>query len=72
MRLGPLPLATGTYELYFWLARPWAEEYHAPKEPLSFDIVHSDPCGTGFDFQSAYGRGAVTFPLTWEHDVTPG
>jgi lipopolysaccharide transport system ATP-binding protein len=69
MRLGPLPLATGTFELYFWLARPWAEEYHAPKEPLSFEIVHSDPCGTGFDFQSAYGRGAATFPLTWEQDV---
>ena len=60
---GPLPLGTGRYDVYFWLIRPWAENYHVPPEALSFAVVHSDPGASGFDFRQNYGRGAATFPL---------
>ncbi len=63
LRCGPLPLATGRYDVYFWLIRPWAEDYHIPAEALSFEVIHSDPGESGFDFRQSYGRGATTFPL---------
>jgi hypothetical protein len=68
VRLGPLPLAAGRYSVYFWLNKPWAETYHAVPTPLTFEVVHSDPCGTGFDFRQSYGRGAFTVPMTTVHD----
>ena len=63
LRLGPLALATGQYSLYFWLIKPWAEEYHAVAAPLTFDVVHSDPGNSGFEFRQSYSRGAFTVPL---------
>jgi lipopolysaccharide transport system ATP-binding protein len=63
LRLGPLPFATGQYDLYFWLVRPWAEEYHVTRTPLSFEIVHSDPSESGFEFRQSYGRGPMTVPM---------
>ena len=63
LRLGPLPFATGQYDLYFWLVRPWAEEYHVTRTPLSFEVVHSDPAESGFEFRQSYGRGAITVPM---------
>ena len=63
LRIGPLALATGQYSLYFWLIKPWAEEYHAVPAPLTFDVVHSDPGGSGFEFRQSYARGAFTVPL---------
>jgi lipopolysaccharide transport system ATP-binding protein len=67
IRLGPLALATGQYAIYFWMTRPWAEEYHAVPAPLTFEVVHSDPCGSGFDFRQDYNRGAFTVPLQVAH-----
>jgi lipopolysaccharide transport system ATP-binding protein len=61
--LGPLNLATGSYYLYFWLLKPWAENYHIVKQPLKFSVEFSDPCGAGFDFRQSYGRGATTIPI---------
>jgi lipopolysaccharide transport system ATP-binding protein len=63
LRLGPLPLATGQYSLYFWLIRPWAENYHVPPAPLVFEVIHSDPGRSGFEFRQSYGRGAATIPM---------
>lgn len=63
LQLGPLPLATGSYALYFWLIKPWAENYHVAQEPLAFEIVHSDPYRVGFEFRQSYGRGAFTVPI---------
>ena len=63
LQLGPMPLATGRYELFFWLIRPWTTNYHAPPAPLTFEVVHSDPYGVGFEFRQSYGRGAVTMPI---------
>ena len=63
LELGPLPLASGNYSIYFWLIKPWAENYHIVKEPLHFFVELSDPGSVGFDFKQAYGRGAVTLPL---------
>jgi lipopolysaccharide transport system ATP-binding protein len=68
LRIGPLSFAIGRYDMYFWLIRPWAENYHVPREPLSFDVVQSDPCQTGFEFRQAYSRGAVTVPLTCNYE----
>jgi lipopolysaccharide transport system ATP-binding protein len=65
-RLGPLPLATGRYDLYFWLAIPYAECFHATREPLSFEVTHSDPANTGFEFRQSYGRGPTTVPMSYE------
>ena len=49
-----------------WLIKPWAEEYHAAATPVTFDVVHSDPCASGFEFRQSYGRGAFTTPLRVE------
>jgi lipopolysaccharide transport system ATP-binding protein len=63
LRIGPLRLASGSYYLYFWLIKPWTENYHIVTEPLPFEITLSDPGGCGFDFRQSYARGATTFPL---------
>lgn len=60
LRLGPLPLATGSYSLYFHLHRPGVEGYHTPQEPLGFEVLHADPYRVGYDFKQAYGFGAVS------------
>ena len=65
LELGPLALATGRYSLHFWLIHPWVENLHILPQPLQFEIVHSDPGKTGFDFKQAYGRGAFTIPMKW-------
>jgi hypothetical protein len=67
--LGPLPLATGVYYIYFWLIHPWAANHDVVKQPLSFEVIASDPGRTGFDFRQSYGRGACTLPLTWTVDT---
>jgi len=69
LRLGPLALATGRYDLYFWLIRPGVENFHIVKEPIRFEVVDSDPGQTGFEFRQSYDRGAFTVPLTWHLDA---
>jgi lipopolysaccharide transport system ATP-binding protein len=66
LRVGPLPLATGSYSLYFGITKPWAETYDQPSAPLTFEVAHSDPEESGFEFRQSYGRGAATFPLQSE------
>jgi lipopolysaccharide transport system ATP-binding protein len=66
LTLGPLYLATGSYHLYFWLIKPWAENYHIVREGLRFSVEFSDPCGTGFEFRQSYARGAFAVPLMVE------
>lgn len=61
--VGPLPLALGDYTVFPFLIYPWAETYHAPKTPMPFSIVHSDPGASGFEFRQGYGRGAVGTPM---------
>ncbi len=61
--LGPLNLATGDYRIFFWLLKPWAENYHIVREPLTFSVDFSDPCNSGFDFRQSYSRGAMTIPI---------
>jgi lipopolysaccharide transport system ATP-binding protein len=61
--IGPLFLATGYYFLYFWLIKPWAENYHIVKEPLKFSVDLSDPYRTGFDFKQSYARGCFAVPI---------
>lgn len=63
LNLSPLNLASGDYYLYFWLIKPWAENYHIAKEPLKFSVQKSDPCNSGFEFKQSYGRGATTMPI---------
>jgi len=63
IEIGPLPLATGEYSVYFWLTNPWVENYHIAEEPLHFSIDISDPGGVGFDFRQDYGRGATSIPM---------
>ncbi len=62
--IGPLNLATGDYFIYFWLMKPWTENYHIVKQPLKFRIELSDPCDSGFDFRQSYARGSLTMPIT--------
>jgi len=64
-KIGPLNLASGDYFIYFWLIKPWAENYHIIKEPLKFTIEVSDPYKSGFEFSQSYGRGATTIPITF-------
>ncbi len=52
-----LQLASGDYFVYFWLIKPWAEDYDQVTNPLKFTINISDPYNTGFDFKQSYGRG---------------
>jgi lipopolysaccharide transport system ATP-binding protein len=63
VEIGPLPLASGEYSVYFWLTNPWVENYHFAEQPLRFSVDISDPGGVGFDFKQAYGRGAMTIPM---------
>jgi hypothetical protein len=56
-------LASGSYSVYFWLIKPWAEQYHVTAKPIMFTITTSDPGQVGFNFQQSYARGAVTFPV---------
>jgi lipopolysaccharide transport system ATP-binding protein len=69
LRLGPLALATGRYDLYFRLIQPWVEDFHIVEAPVRFEVVESDPGRTGFEFRQAYNRGAFTVPLTWHFDA---
>jgi hypothetical protein len=64
LRLGPLSLAAGDYYLYFWLIKPWAENYHTIQQPIKFSVEMSDPYNSGFDFQQAYSRGSFAVPIT--------
>jgi len=66
IKVGPLPLASGRYDAYVWLCRPWVAMYHWVPTPLTFDVLHSDPYGVGFEFLQAHGRGAFALPITWE------
>jgi len=66
LTLGPLNLATGSYVLYFWLIKPWAENYHIVRQGLKFSVEFSDPCATGFEFRQSYARGAFAVPLKVE------
>jgi lipopolysaccharide transport system ATP-binding protein len=69
MELGPLALATGKYDLHFWLTHPWVEDFHVVSNAVGFEVVHSDPGESGFDFRQSYGRGAFTVPMQWRvHD----
>ena len=63
LELGPLALATGHYHHYFWLIKPWTENYDVPSTPLAFEVIHSDPGNVGFEFRQSYARGAFTVPL---------
>jgi lipopolysaccharide transport system ATP-binding protein len=63
LRVGPLNLATGDYYIYFWLIKPWAENYHIVRQALKFSVELSDPCNSGFDFKQSYARGATTIPI---------
>ena len=66
--VGPLPLATGRYSVYFWLIKFGSENFHVPSSPLTFEVVHSDPGGSGFEFRQSYGRGAITVPMSAEFE----
>lgn len=68
LTVGPLCLATGQYRVHFWLLQPWVENYHIVDEPLSFEVVHSDPGSTGFEFRQSYGRGAFTIPMEFRFE----
>jgi lipopolysaccharide transport system ATP-binding protein len=61
--LGPLNLASGDYYLYFWLIKPWVENYHVVQQPLKFTVHLSDPCSSGFDFRQEYSRGSIAIPI---------
>ncbi|HMV50658.1 MAG TPA: ABC transporter ATP-binding protein, partial [Blastocatellia bacterium] len=61
--LGPVWLATGKYKLFFWLIKPWEDEFQVVEHPLSFEIVHSDPYTVGFEFKQSYRRGAFGLPI---------
>ena len=63
LNLGSLNLAQGDYYIYFWLIKPWAENYHIVKQPLKFSIELSDPCESGFEFRQSYARGSTTVPI---------
>jgi lipopolysaccharide transport system ATP-binding protein len=63
IELGPVWLAEGTYQLFFWLIRPWTENYDAVEQPLSFELVHSDPYLSGFSFKQSYRRGSFAIPI---------
>ena len=47
---GPLNLATGGYDLYICLMKPFVEELHDVGLPVRFEVLHADPGGTGFEF----------------------
>jgi lipopolysaccharide transport system ATP-binding protein len=64
VELGPVWLAEGSYRLFFWLIKPWTENYHEVEQPLSFEIEHSDPCHSGFSFKQSYKRGSFAMPIT--------
>jgi homopolymeric O-antigen transport system ATP-binding protein len=66
VKVGPLPLATGRYDVFVWLCRPWVAMYHWVPTPLTFEVLHSDPYGVGFEFLQAHGRGAFALPIEWE------
>jgi lipopolysaccharide transport system ATP-binding protein len=63
IKLGPLWLAEGTYRLFFWLIKPWTENYHLVEEPLYFELTHSDPYSSGFSFKQSYKRGSFAIPI---------
>lgn len=63
LNIGPLPLASGEYFLYFWLIRSFAEKYHVVPTPLRLVVEQSDPGSTGSNFNQALGRGGVTVPV---------
>jgi lipopolysaccharide transport system ATP-binding protein len=63
VHLGPLNLAQGDYYIYFWLIKPWVENYHIVRQPLKFSVEFSDPFESGFEFRQSYARGATTVPI---------
>lgn len=63
IELGPIWLAEGNYRLFFWLIKPWVENYHVVEEPLSFEVVTSDPYASGFSFKQSYKRGSFAVPI---------
>jgi len=71
LELGPLPLASGQYYLFFWLIRPYAEDFHVLEKPAAFQVLHSDPGSNGFDFRQSYRRGAFTVPMRWTRSAHP-
>ncbi len=71
VQLGPVWLATGKYRLFFWLIKPWKDEFHIVEHPLTFEVVHSDPYAVGFEFKQSYRRGAFGLPIQVQTDAAP-
>lgn len=71
INLGPVWLATGKYKLFFWLIKPWKDEFHIVEHPLSFEVVHSDPYTVGFEFKQSYRRGAFGLPIQVQTEAAP-
>ena len=71
LTLRDLPLARGRYEAYLRLTVPYTENCHISHDALSFEVVHSDPCNSGFDFRQSWGFGATTVKLGAVDEGTP-
>jgi lipopolysaccharide transport system ATP-binding protein len=71
LEIGPLALATGKYDLFFWLIRPHFQNFHIIEQPLTFEILHSDPGDNAFEFKQSYQRGAFTLPMRWTCSTVP-
>lgn len=59
LEINDIKFASGDYYIYFWLIKPWAENYDHIKTPLKFTVELSDPYHTGFDFKQSYRRGII-------------
>lgn len=57
-------LASGNYFVYFWLIKPWVDEYDYVPTPFRFTVNFSDPYFTGFEFKQSYNRGSIHNHLT--------
>lgn len=63
IKIKNIQLASGDYFVYFWLIKPWAEDYDQINNPLKFTINISDPFNSGFDFKQSYSRGSTHHKL---------
>lgn len=61
-----IKFASGEYELFLWLTKPWVEDFDRLNAGLKFSINMSDPFMSGFDFKQSYNRGVTHHKLILE------